>query len=92
MTNGKDIMTVARGFQKSRIILTAAELDFFTHLSEKPDSARRLAEELSLDTRATTRVLDALVVLGLLTKKDGLYRATDEAANLSAKHPETGAV
>ena len=64
MTNRDDVLALARGFQKSRIILTAAELDFFTTLSTQSITAADLAKELGLDARATTRVLDALVVLG----------------------------
>jgi SAM-dependent methyltransferase len=89
MTKRDDVLALARGFQKSRIILTAAELDFFTILSTRSMTAAELAKELGLDTRATTRLLDALVVLGFLSKDNGHYRTTDEAAPLSSAHPET---
>ena len=49
---------------QARIMLTAADLDLFTELERKPRSATDLAADLGLDARATTRVLDCLVVKG----------------------------
>jgi SAM-dependent methyltransferase len=89
MAHRDDLRTAARAFQKSRIIITATELDFFTRLDGRPMIATDLANELGLDTRATTRVLDALVILGFLKKVDGRYQNTEETAHLSSTHPET---
>jgi predicted O-methyltransferase YrrM len=83
------IMAEARSFMKSRVILTAAELDFFTFLDKKPATAKEIAKQHSLDVRATTRVLDCLIALGLLQKNSDLYQNTEEGAYLSAHHPET---
>ncbi len=74
---------------KSRVILTAAKLDFFTRLDEKPCSAGELAGEKGLDTRATTRVLDCLVTFGLLEKQDSVYKPTENGAFYSSLHPQT---
>jgi len=82
-------MDEARSFMISRIILTAAELDFFTRLEEKPCTAREMAREMELDARATTRVLDCLVALGLLEKKSAVYKPTEKGSVYSARHPET---
>lgn len=89
MTNEDELLSEARLFQESRVILTAAELDTFTRLEENPTSASDLAEVLRLDTKATARILDCLVTFGLLTKKDGRYFTTDQGALLSSRHPET---
>jgi hypothetical protein len=78
-----------RSFMKSRIILTAVELDFFTHLDEKSRSASELAKDKQLDVRATTRVLDCLVAFGLLEKKSGVYKPSGKGSLYSAHHPET---
>lgn len=83
------VMTDARGFMKSRVILTAAELDFFTRLDEKPCPAEELASEKRIDARAATRVLDCLVTFGLLEKQNGTYKPTESGAFYSAHHPET---
>ena len=74
---------------KSRVILTAAELNFFTRLDEKPCSAGELALEKGLDARATTRVLDCLVTFGLLEKQDSVYKPTENGAFYSSLHPQT---
>lgn len=83
------VIAEARGFMKSRVILTAAELNFFTTLDEKPCSAGELAGEKGLDARATTRVLDCLVTLGLLEKQDSVYKPTENGAFYSSLHPQT---
>ena len=59
-------MDIARDFMKSRVILTAAELDLFTQINEESTTAKKLAEKADLDLRATTRLLDSLVAIGLL--------------------------
>jgi SAM-dependent methyltransferase len=83
------VMAEARGFMASRVILSAAELDFFTRLDEKPCGAEDLAREKRLDARATTRLLDCLVILGLLEKQGSEYRPTGNGAYYSSHHPET---
>jgi SAM-dependent methyltransferase len=84
-----EVMAEIRGFMKSRVVLTAAELDFFTRLEKDPVPARRLAAELELDVRATTRVLDCLVTFSLLEKNGDGYRTTEEGSLLSSRHPQT---
>ncbi len=71
--NQEQILTLARSFMENRILLTAAQCDLFTLLSEGPMSAEDLAERLKGNQRALTIVLDALVAMGLLDKKDGKY-------------------
>ena len=83
------VMAESRAFMSSRVILTATEIDFFTHLEKKPSTAKDLAERLGLDLKATTRLLDCLVVYGFLKKFEGRYLNTEKGAVLSADHPET---
>jgi len=40
---------------KSKVILTAAELDLFTCIDEKPDTASRIAHERGLDVRSNNQ-------------------------------------
>ena len=82
-------MADARAFMKSRVILTAAELNFFTHLHEREISAATLAGELDLDARAATRILDCLVGFRLLNKANDLYSLTEKGALYSERHPES---
>lgn len=89
MGQADDVIAEARGFMKSRVILTAAELNFFTRLYEKPCSAGELAREKGLDVRATIRVLDCLVTFDLLEKQSGVYKLTEKGTFFSSHHPET---
>ncbi len=82
-------MAEASSFMKSRVILTAAEIDLFTHLEQKPSNADEIADRLGLDRKALTRLLDCLVVFGFLKKDEGRYLNTEKGAVLSADHPET---
>lgn len=73
------ITEMARRFQESRVLLTAAELDLFTHLAGQRRSAAELAQAIGADTRALTKLLDALVALGTLLKEENAYRNTPVA-------------
>jgi|GEM_PF-65773 len=67
------ILNLARGFQESRILLTAVELDVFSRLSEKAKSATDVARQVRTNERAMTKLLDALTAMDLLTKRQGVY-------------------
>lgn len=83
------MMSDTTGFMKSRIILTAAELDLFTRVHSTPATAQELATETTWDLRALTRLLDCLVSFGLMEKGDGQYRVTEQGKLNSSHHPET---
>ncbi len=87
MERKEDIMAVARAFMRSRIILTAAELDLFTIIQDSFTSAEKIAQRYGFDLRALERVLDCLVTFGLLRKDQGVYSLTGEGASYSSKHP-----
>jgi predicted nicotinamide N-methyase len=89
MPQAPDIFTEYAGWMKARIILTAAELDVFTLLDEKPLLAEELAQKLTADARAVDRVLNCLVVFELLLKKDGRYALTDQGSFFSSRHSES---
>ena len=74
---------------RSRVILTAADLDLFTTLDGRPAGAGGLAASLGLDERGTARLADCLVGFGLLGKSSGAYRLTEAGAPLSSRHPRT---
>ncbi len=83
------ILNQVQAFMSSRAILTAAELDIFTQLHKKPALAQELAQNLSLDIRALTRLLDTLVTRDLLHKQDEVYQLTEQGALLSADHEQS---
>lgn len=83
------LMSDIRDFMKSRIILTAAELDIFTLLYETSLSAADLSQLIAVDQRAATRILDCLVLFGLLAKQESSYTVTEKGGFLSSRHSET---
>lgn len=85
----KDIMAVSRAFMRSRIILTAAELDLFTHIDEGCATAREIAGKFGYDDRAVDRVLDCLVTFGFLEKNGERFSLTASGAYFSSKHPNS---
>ncbi|MHC1726884.1 MAG: methyltransferase [Syntrophobacteraceae bacterium] len=88
MTERKeDVMAIARAFMRSRIILTAAELDLFTKIQDGHSTPETLAIKLGLNQRALSRILDCLVTFQLLDKKGETYALTQAGAAFSSKHP-----
>jgi len=64
------------GFRRSRIILTAFELDLFSRLAERSMSSEQLAKTINADARAVDRLLNALCALGLVRKSRGRFANT----------------
>ncbi|MEF2145695.1 MAG: methyltransferase [Desulfovibrionaceae bacterium] len=84
-----DIRALSSAFQQSRILLTAADLDLFTHLGRATRSAAELSPLIKADERALDRLLNALTALGLATKQGNAFTATDAAhALLSRESPD----
>jgi predicted O-methyltransferase YrrM len=84
------ILGKARAFWEARVLMTAAELDVFSHLADAPKTSAQVSRELSSDQRATEALLNALVGLGLLVKTENAFRVKPgfEKA-LSSSAPET---
>jgi len=78
----------AQDFMESRILLTAAELNFFTILKTNSLSADEISAETDCDLRALTMLLDALVAMGYLLKQENKYRCEEAACRfLTADSP-----
>ena len=87
--NPNTIREVASSFQKSRILLSGFELDIFTNIDESGTTSRQIAGNLELDEHACERLMNALVSLGFLRKKNDLFFNTAESfAFLSKKSTE----
>ena len=70
---------MVRAYMPSRVLLTALELDVFTATADGA-STESVAKRIHADPRATEMLLNALVSLKLLEKKDGLYFDTPTSA------------
>lgn len=80
------IREFASSFQKSRILLSAFELDIFTAIEETGTPSHQIAANLHLDEHACERLLNVLVSLGFLTKQDQLFLNTAESFNFLSKN------
>ena len=84
------MLSLARNFMESRILLTGAELDLFTLLGPAPLSAQEVAVRIHADLRALTILLDALAAMGLLVKKKETYQCPPSIfLGLAAEAPES---
>jgi hypothetical protein len=78
------IMQVGTAFWPSKTLLSAVELQLFTHLGAEPMSGEEIGAQLGLHPRAIYDFLDTLVALRFLERdgdgSDGRYRNTAETA------------
>ena len=81
----QDIMEMAAAFQRSRVLLTAHELDLFTVLGDGSKFSGEVASALETDERATDRLMNSLCAMGLLTKKGGRFSNAPPAAQFLVK-------
>lgn len=79
-----EVMTVARGFMESRVLLSALELDLFTAVRSGA-SAEAVAQARGTDPGATSRLLNALAAMGFLAKKEGRFSPSPVAARFLAR-------
>ena len=70
-----DLHERIRGFQDSRVVLTALELDLFNAVGDGA-TAVEIASGLKTDLRGTEALLHALASLKLLEKREGVFRNT----------------
>jgi len=68
------------GFQPTRVLLTGFELGVFTALGDARKPSADVARALGTDPRATDRLLNALVAIGVLQKEGDLFFNTPLAA------------
>jgi SAM-dependent methyltransferase len=75
----ESILKLSGAFQTCRILLTAAELDLFTILSDGPKSVEDIARDKSWDERGLRIVMDALAATGFLQKTAEAGYSVDES-------------
>jgi len=72
-------MELASAFYGSCILFTASDLGVFSFLARKGEAGiEDVSSALNLDQRGARLLLDACVALGLLTKKELMYRNTPD--------------
>jgi len=81
-----NLIQSARSFQESRLLLTALELDVFATVGEGATAAE-VARRLGTDPRATEMLLNALVAVDALHKREAVFRCTVESKALGPARP-----
>lgn len=66
-------MRILGDFANSRILDAALEYDFFTHVHNGAHRAEEIARRAGTDPRATRIVLDSLLALDLIEKRESCY-------------------
>jgi len=70
------ILQVGFGFWACKTLLSAVEMEVFTELAKHPEGLEELTGRLGLHPRSARDFLDALVALGFLERKTGIYSNT----------------
>ena len=73
------ILHLGMAFWESKTVLSAVELDVFTTLAKGPMDAQTLRTQLGIHERSARDFFDALVALGMLDRRDGLYSNAPDA-------------
>ncbi len=78
-----DLNQTLRAYMESRALLTAIELDVFTAVGSGA-TADEVARKIGTHARATEMLLNALAAMGMLAKRDGVFRNSPDAARFFA--------
>jgi len=69
----RPLMRLLGDFGNSQILNAAIEYDFFTHIARGSHSYEEIARAAGTDPRATRIVLDGLLALAMIEKREGRY-------------------
>lgn len=84
----EDLLLTIRGFQESRAILTAIELNIFPAVGDGA-TASQVAAKLATHPRSTEMLLNALTSMGMLTKTEAFFHTTPVTARFfGGKSPD----
>jgi len=75
------ILQIGFGYWASKTLLTAIELGLFTELAKRPLDSAGVQQRFGFHPRGTADFLDALVAMGMLSRKGSRYATTPETAH-----------
>ncbi len=75
------ILQVALAFEPSQTLFAGHRLGLFKAVDEKPLSEAELSQRCGLAPRAAVALANALVALGFMRKKDGLYSNAEDVSH-----------
>ncbi len=70
------ILEISFAYQKSKILLSACELDIFSVLGNEEKTSKEIAYEIDVDEKAIDRLMNALCALNLLMKRANNFSNT----------------
>lgn len=73
-------LDAVNGFQRSAVVRAAVELDLCSAIARGHKTVESAAEACGASPRGMRVLLDAMVILGLLEKADGIYQLNAESA------------
>lgn len=82
------LLELLDGFLKTKVLITAYQLDVFTAAAAQPRAMTELRESLGLPERSGTILLDACVSLGLLELDAGVLRVPEALAPCLVRSPD----
>ena len=80
LTDPFDVMLIGWSFVRSKLLMSALEMNLFGELQKEPGTAAELMTRLGLHERGTRDFLDALAALGLIERSADVYRNSPAAA------------
>jgi 2-polyprenyl-3-methyl-5-hydroxy-6-metoxy-1,4-benzoquinol methylase len=80
-----DLMQMITGYQRSRIILSAVELNIFNELEGQELSSTELANKIAAEPEALETLLNVLTALSLLQKNNGKFSNSESSAKFLVK-------
>ena len=85
----ESILQVANGFMAAKHLFIANEIGLFEALSEAPLNLDELAHRLQIPRRTARIVIDAMVALGFVERREDQYQNTAVADTYLTGRPET---
>jgi len=83
--NPGTLLGLSGHYWKTCTLHASVKLDIFTTIGDSVMTGQMIAEKINADTEATERLLNALVAMELLEKKDNLFLNTEDAGRFLRK-------
>ena len=83
--NPGTLLGLSGHYWKTCTLHASVKLDIFTTIGDSAMTGEMIAEKINTDTEATERLLNALVAMELLGKKDNLFLNTEDAGRFLRK-------
>ena len=84
-----ELLNIVDGYQQTRILFSAIEIGIFERINNNPSNSAEVSAECGTDSRYTESILNSLVSMKLLNKKDNIYDNSDAADQYLVKASES---